>query len=377
MSQPETLPDSGAVAASDAYIRIQGVTKKFDAITAVDSVDLNIQKGEIFALLGASGCGKTTLLRLLAGFETPTDGQIDIDGEPMQSVRPYNRPVNMMFQSYALFPHMTVAKNIAFGLKQDRVARAEIKKRVDELLELVHMKEFFNRYPHQLSGGQRQRVALARSLAKRPKLLLLDEPMAALDKKLREQMQLEVVNIIERVGVTCVMVTHDQEEAMTMASRVGVMHDGKILQTGTPHEVYEYPNCRRTAEFIGTVNLFSGSVIADSADHVIIDAPELKQKIYIDHGISGSRGMDVWVALRPEKMIISEEAPSEEYNWAQGVVEEIAYIGGLSIYHVKTPSGTIIRATLANVDRSVENRLTWDDKVYLSWQPGAAVVLTW
>jgi len=377
MSQPDILPESATDEASETYIQIRGVTKKFDAITAVDNVDLNIRKGEIFALLGASGCGKTTLLRLLAGFEIPTDGQITIDGEDMQSIQPYNRPINMMFQSYALFPHMTVAKNIAFGLKQDRLPRAEIKSRVDELLELVHMNTLFNRFPHQLSGGQRQRVALARSLAKRPKLLLLDEPMAALDKKLREQMQLEVVNIIESVGVTCVMVTHDQEEAMTMATRIGVMHDGKILQSGTPHKVYEYPNCRRTAEFIGTVNVFSGTVIENSADHVIINAPEFDRKIYVDHGMSVTAGTAVWVAVRPEKMVINTAPPSGEYNHARGKVEEIAYIGGLSVYHVKTQSGMTIRATLANVDRRAEDRLTWDDEVYLSWQPSAAVVLTW
>ena len=377
MSQPEILPEFAAEKAAEAYIQIKEVTKKFDTIAAVDTVDLNIRKGEIFALLGASGCGKTTLLRLLAGFEIPTDGQITIDGEDMQSIQPYNRPVNMMFQSYALFPHMSVAKNIAFGLKQDRIPRAEIKRRVDDLLELVHMKTLFNRFPHQLSGGQRQRVALARSLAKRPKLLLLDEPMAALDKKLREQMQLEVVNIIERVGVTCVMVTHDQEEAMTMATRIGVMHDGKILQTGTPHKVYEYPNCRRTAEFIGTVNIFSGTVIENSADHLIINAPELDREIYVDHGISGSAGTEVWVAVRPEKMVINTAPPSGNYNHARGKVEEIAYIGGLSVYHVKTQSGMTIRATLANVERLAEDRITWDDEVYLSWQPGAAVVLTW
>ncbi len=378
MSQSEILPESPIEKTSEAYIQIREVTKKFDAITAVDDVALNIEKGEIFALLGASGCGKSTLLRLLAGFEIPTYGQITIDGENMQSIQPYNRPVNMMFQSYALFPHMSVAKNIAFGLKQDRLPKAKIKSRVKELMELVHMETFSNRYPHQLSGGQAQRVALARSLAKRPKLLLLDEPMAALDKKLREQMQLDVVNIIERVGVTCVMVTHDQEEAMTMATRIGVMHEGRILQTGTPHEVYEHPNCRRTAEFIGSINMFPGTIIESSADHVIINSPELDQHLYINHGISSSTGTSVWVAVRPEKIGINKTAPPEnKYNYIRGKVDEIAYVGGLSVYLVKTPNGKVIRSTLTNVERIVENKITWDDEVYLSWQPGAAEVLTW
>lgn len=377
MSQTEPLPRPAGEKDSQAYIKIQGVTKKFDAITAVDNVDLDIENGEIFALLGASGCGKTTLLRLLAGFELPTEGKIEIDGQDMHAIKPYNRPINMMFQSYALFPHMSVAKNIAFGLKQERVPRAEIKTRVEEVMELVHMQTFSNRFPHQLSGGQRQRVALARSLVKRPKLLLLDEPMAALDKKLRGQMQLEVVNIIEKVGVTCIMVTHDQEEAMTMTNRIGVMHKGAILQSGSPHQVYEYPNCRRTAEFIGTVNMFPGTIKETSDHHTIIKAAELDRQIYVDHGISDSTGTKVWVAVRPEKIGISMEKPSEDYNHVHGKVEEIAYIGGLSVYHVITKNGTRIRATLANVERLAQGRITWNDEVYLSWQPGAAVVLTW
>ena len=271
----------------------------------------------------------------------------------------------------------TVAGNVAFGLELKGLTKAAIGARVSELLELLQLGPLRDRMPDQLSGGQRQRVALARALAPDPKVLLLDEPLGALDLKLRRQMQDELKAIQKRVGTTFIHVTHDQEEAMTMATRIGVMHGGKILQTGTPHKVYEYPNCRRTAEFIGTVNIFSGTVIENSADHLIINAPELDREIYVDHGISGAAGTEVWVAVRPEKMFINTAPPSGNYNHARGKVEEIAYIGGLSVYHVKTQSGMTIRATLANVDRRAEDRITWDDEVYLSWQPGAAVVLTW
>ncbi|MBP5101054.1 ABC transporter ATP-binding protein, partial [Pseudomonas protegens] len=262
--------------------------KKFDETVAVDDVSLEIHQGEIFALLGGSGSGKSTLLRMLAGFERPTEGRILLDGVDITDMPPYERPINMMFQSYALFPHMTVAQNIAFGLKQDRLPASEIDARVEEMLKLVHMTQYAKRKPHQLSGGQRQRVALARSLAKRPKLLLLDEPMGALDKKLRSQMQLELVEIIERVGVTCVMVTHDQEEAMTMAQRIAIMHLGWIAQTGSPVDIYEAPVSRLVCEFIGNVNAFDGTVTEDLEGYAIIDCADLEQQIYVGHGVSTS-----------------------------------------------------------------------------------------
>ncbi|VEB41427.1 Spermidine/putrescine import ATP-binding protein PotA [Chromobacterium violaceum] len=271
------------------YLRISGVVKKFGDHLAVDHIDLDIRRNEIFALLGSSGCGKSTLLRMLAGMETPTAGRIILDGQDMQGLRPYERPVNMMFQNYALFPHMTVEQNVAFGLKQDGAPRDEIAERVAKMLDLVQMRKYAGRKPHQLSGGQQQRVALARSLVKRPKLLLLDEPLGALDKKLRQQTQLELVNTIEAVGVTCIMVTHDQEEAMTMSSRIGIMSEGKLLQVGTPTEIYEYPSCRFTAEFIGETNMFEGAVVVDEPDRVEINSRELGGVIHIDHGITGPR----------------------------------------------------------------------------------------
>ncbi len=358
------------------YIRIENVTKKFGEFVAVNDVSLNIYRGEIFCLLGGSGCGKTTLLRMLAGFEQPTSGRIFIDGVPMEGVPPYERPVNMMFQSYALFPHMTVEQNVAFGLKQEGLPRAEIDQRVLEMLSIVKLNGFEKRKPHQLSGGQRQRVALARSLVKRPKLLLLDEPLGALDKKLREHTQFELVNIQERLGVTFIVVTHDQEEAMTLASRIGVMNQGYIAQVGTPHEIYEFPNSRFVTEFIGNVNLFEGRIVADEPDHVTIDSPELGGMLYVGHGVSTAPDALVWAAIRPEKMVLSREQPGGEFNRGTGIIKEIAYMGDLSIYLVQLDSGKTVRITQPNTLRHAEDRLTWDDRVWVSWDESSSVVVT-
>ncbi|GAB1151790.1 MAG: polyamine ABC transporter ATP-binding protein [Shewanella algae] len=359
----------------DVLLKIERVSKLFDDVRAVDDVSLTINKGEIFALLGGSGSGKSTLLRMLAGFEKPTEGRIFLDGQDITHLPPYERPINMMFQSYALFPHMTVAQNIAFGLKQDKLPKAEIEQRVQEMLKLVHMEKYARRKPHQLSGGQRQRVALARSLAKRPKLLLLDEPMGALDKKLRTQMQLEVVEILERVGVTCVMVTHDQEEAMTMAERIAIMSDGWIAQTGSPMDIYESPNSRMIAEFIGTVNLFEGEITADEVDHVIIQSESLNQAFYVGYGVSTSvEDKHVWLAVRPEKTLISREQPEEQYNWAKGIVHDIAYLGGFSVYYIRLGNGQIVQCSMTNRERRADHP-TWDDEVYISWEDTSGVVL--
>ncbi|MCW2473485.1 putrescine ABC transporter ATP-binding subunit PotG [Candidatus Symbiopectobacterium sp. NZEC151] len=357
-------------------LEVRNLTKSFDGQAAVDDVSLTIYKGEIFALLGASGCGKSTLLRMLAGFEHPTQGQIVLDGQDLSLVPPYQRPINMMFQSYALFPHMTVEKNIAFGLKQDKLSRAEIKDRVEEMLTLVHMQEFAGRKPHQLSGGQRQRVALARSLAKRPKLLLLDEPMGALDKKLRDRMQLEVVDILERVGVTCVMVTHDQEEAMTMAGRIAIMNRGKFVQIGEPEEIYEHPTTRFSAEFIGSVNMFEGLLKERQDDALIIQSPGLVHPLKVNTDVSVVDGVPVHVALRPEKIMLCEEVPEDGCNFAVGEVVHIAYLGDLSIYHVRLNSGQIISAQLQNAYRYRKGAPTWGDEVRLYWEADSCVVLT-
>lgn len=358
-------------------LEIKNLTKVFgDNYYAVDDVDLTIYQGEIFALLGASGSGKSTLLRMLAGFEQPTSGQILLDGEDLSKVPPHERNINMMFQSYALFPHMSVEQNIAFGLKQDKLPRKEIKQRVEEMLALVHMEEYGGRKPHQLSGGQRQRVALARSLAKRPRLLLLDEPMGALDKKLRDKMQLEVVSILEQVGATCVMVTHDQEEAMTMAGRIAIMNKGKFVQIGEPEVVYEHPTSRYSAEFIGSVNILEGVLQEEQEDGYLISVPALKRPLKVSLSSPVLEGVPVMIALRPEKIRVCESIADFNYNAVSGEVADIAYLGDLSIYYVRLESGLVISAQLQNDDRIRQNAPTWDDKIELCWDVESCVVLT-
>ena len=357
-----------------AFLRIDSVVKDFGDFRAVDQVSLDIAKGEIFALLGSSGCGKSTLLRMLAGFETPTSGRIILNGQDLAGKPPYERPVNMMFQSYALFPHMTVADNIAFGLRRDGLPKAEIAQRVEEMLRLVQLTKLAARKPHQLSGGQQQRVALARSLAKRPQLLLLDEPLGALDKKLREATQIELVNIIESVGVTCVMVTHDQEEAMTMASRIAVMSEGRFLQVGSPADIYETPTTRFVADFIGNVNLTDGRITVDEADHVHVQCADFTH--YIGHGITGYLGQAVTVAVRPEKVSLSRDKPAGDMNQVHGTVKEMSYFGDTTLYHLELPSGARFKVTVENDSRDRSGAPTWGDRVWAHWQPTAQVVLT-
>ncbi len=372
-TEPASTPQANS---NDAYLSLQGVRKEFDGFVAVDNVSLDIRKGEIFALLGGSGSGKSTLLRCLAGFEKPTAGSIALDGQVLNALPPYQRPINMMFQSYALFPHMSVEQNIAYGLKQDGLKRDAIAARVAEMLALVQMEKLARRKPHQLSGGQQQRVALARSLAKGPKLLLLDEPMGALDKKLRSQMQLELVGIIEKSAVTCVMVTHDQEEAMTMATRIALMEHGRIRQVGTPDEIYESPNCRFAAEFIGSVNIVEGKIGEDENDHVTVVGAQFPVPIYIGHGITGVSGQDVAFAVRPEKVWITKDEPRQAYNKARGTIEDIAYYGSHSIFHVRLPSGLKLQSNFANQKRWDSDGLTWGDAVWVSWDDNDGVVLT-
>ncbi|MBQ9273855.1 MAG: polyamine ABC transporter ATP-binding protein [Succinivibrio sp.] len=377
--RPGELPGQKASPAGQGrnpILQIKSLTKEFGNFTAVDKVDLTVYEGEIFALLGSSGCGKSTLLRMLAGFEQPTSGSIMLDGQNINDLPPYKRTINMMFQSYALFPTMTVRQNIAFGLKQEGMPRARIEERVAKMLKLVHMEDYIDRKPFQLSGGQRQRVALARSLAKEPRLLLLDEPMGALDKKLREQMRLELVDIINSVGVTCLMVTHDQEEAMTMADRIAIMDRGEFVQIGGPREIYENPNCRFSAEFIGSVNIFDCKLVSSNATQSLIETGDFERRIELSHDLDLADGMPLSIALRPEKIYISSQIPEEQTNWCEGIVENIAYLGDISTYYVRLSRGRTVAATLPNVDRFKTGLPTWDDHVYLSWDPESCIALT-
>ena len=359
-------------------LEIRGLSKRFDGVLALNQLDLSIYPGEVFALLGPSGCGKSTLLRLLAGFESPSAGSILLDGEDLSQLPPHRRPINMMFQSYALFPHMTVEQNIAFGLKQDRMARPAIAAKVEEVLSLVQLSDYGRRRPHQLSGGQRQRVALARCLAKSPRLLLLDEPMAALDRKLRIHMQLEIVAILDQLKLTCVMVTHDQEEAMTMADRVGIMNNGVLGQVGSPVDVYEHPNSRMTAEFVGSVTIFDGVLRSSGGGVATIDSPALDAPLCVAQEISGTVGLNVSVAVRPEKILLSRHHPGQQVNLARGFMEDIAYLGSHSVYHVRLPSGKRVLASRTNQHApagGAERRLSWDEEVYLCWSEHCGVVL--
>ena len=362
--------------AAKPFVRIRNVTKKFGDIAAVDNLSLDIYKGELFCLLGGSGSGKSTLLRMLAGFEVPTSGSIEIDGQDMSTVAPDNRPVNMMFQSYALFPHMTVWNNVAYGLKRENMPRAEIAARVDDLLKLVKLESYAARKPHQLSGGQRQLVALARALAKRPKLLLRDEPLGALDKKLREETQFELVKIQETLGVTFIVVTHDQEEAMSLATRIGVMNQGEIAMIGEPTDIYEFPNSRFVAGFIGSVNMFEGVVTEDEPDHVRIRSSEIGGDIYVGHGVDCAPDQVLWFAIRPEKIQLTRERPEGDANLAHGMVEDIGYLGDMSVYQVILDSGKRIRVTKTNVSRGDPDAIKWDEPVWCQWGDTSGSVLT-
>jgi putrescine transport system ATP-binding protein len=367
-------------------IRFERITKRFGDFTAIDDVSLDIYEREFFALLGPSGCGKTTLMRMLAGFEVPTSGRILLDGEDVSAIPPHRRPVNMMFQSYALFPHMSVADNIAFGLKQDNLPKGEIAARVEEMLALVKLEPFARRKPDQLSGGQMQRVALARSVAKRPKVLLLDEPLGALDKKLREETQFELMDLQEKLGMTFLIVTHDQEEAMTVADRIAVMNEGTFEQIAPPSQIYEQPRSRYVAGFIGDINILEGK-ISTGSEGATFSGPDLAQPVHVEGEdlVSGPAAL----AIRPEKLRIALDEPSDADGLAKiaGRVWDIGYLGDVSIFHVRLsdevcegepadPSVPIIRATIANTTRLVERPITWNDKVWLSWDKSAGVVLT-
>lgn len=358
------------------FIRIRGISKYFGDFAAVNDVSLDIAKGELFSILGGSGCGKTTLLRILAGFELPTKGTVEIDGVDVTNQPPYRRPVNMMFQSYAVFPHMSVAKNVAYGLQKERVAKTDIEKRVHQVLELVQLGDFANRRPDQLSGGQRQRVALARAIIKRPKVLLLDEPLAALDKKLRERTQFELMNIQDELGITFVVVTHDQEEAMTLSTRIAVMERGRLLQIGTPLEIYEYPRSKFVADFIGTINTFDGTVRRIDEDAIVVNSEEAGTTITALGSHDVVVGQKVCVAVRPEKIFVGKSKPdSSEDTRIRGVVHGLGYLGNLSLYRIKLANDNIVLVSSQNRRRSANRFLEWEDEVWISWRPRSVAVL--
>ncbi len=357
------------------FIRFENITKRFGPFVAVDNLTLDIYEREFFSLLGPSGCGKTTLMRMLAGFEEPTEGRILLQGKDISGVPPYRRPTNMMFQSYALFPHMSVEKNIAFGLEQDKLPRGEIDARVQEMLKLVKLEQFAKRKPSQLSGGQRQRVALARSLAKRPKVLLLDEPLGALDRKLREETQFELMDIQQKLGLTFLIVTHDQEEAMTVSDRIAVMDKGVIMQVATPAEIYEAPNSRYVADFIGDINMLEGKVVSTQPGVVRLDCDGLALSVAQES--DAAAGQNIAFAIRPEKLRISLDKPAETgVNAVHGEVWDIGYLGDFSLFLVRLDDGRVLRAAQANVARLVDRPITFGDQVWLHWPDDAGMVLT-
>jgi putrescine transport system ATP-binding protein len=384
----QLVPSAGAAVASAKpqaepltdmpLLRIEGVGKTFGSFRAVDRLSLDIRAGEFFALLGPSGCGKTTLLRMLAGFETPDEGRILLGGRDIAQVPPHLRPVNMMFQNYALFPHLTVRDNIAFGLKRAGMARADIAARVEEMVSLVKLGGMEKRKPDQLSGGQKQRVALARSLARRPQVLLLDEPLAALDKKLRESTQLELMDLQRRLGMTFIVVTHDQEEAMTMANRIGVMDAGRLEQVATPRDLYEAPRSRWVAEFVGDINLFDGEVSSREANRLMISTKHAGTLSVVEPRQPVTK-TTLSVAIRPEKVKLSRRGPvadnAHAINRLEGVVTDVSYLGGLTVYKVKLDSGAVVRSSMANTARLDMDAYAAGQRVVAWFTPDDCVVL--
>ncbi|MFZ4684478.1 MAG: ABC transporter ATP-binding protein [Hyphomonadaceae bacterium] len=384
-ASPAPVPRPDARGKDNVIIRFESITKRFGNLPAVDNVTLDVREGEFFALLGPSGCGKTTLLRMLAGFETPTEGRILIDGKDIANLPPNKRPVNMVFQSYAVFPHMKVTDNIAYGLKMDGVSGSEIRRRVDEALELVKLGGLGERMPDQLSGGQRQRVALARALVKRPRVLLLDEPLSALDAKLRDQMRSELTSLQKKVGITFIMVTHDQDEALAIATRCAVMNRGMLAQVATPSDLYEFPNSQFVADFVGRVNMFEGVLEKDEQDEAVVRCADFSAPVYLDHGVTGARGTTVWVALRPEKIEMHKRAEGQTpfkmedapqgANVTPGIIREIVYLGSETNYEVELEGGRRVKTFRSNLTRYDQEDFTHNEPVWLAWHACSPAVL--